>query len=71
MASEAQKRAQAKYDAVHTVQIKLKLHKENDADILKRLEQAVEEDRVKGKQGYIKELIRADIKAKGEKNETD
>ena len=59
MATEAQKRAQAKYDAANTVQIKLKLNKVNDADIIAKL------DSVSNKQGYIKELIRADI-AKGD-----
>ena len=53
--SEAQKAASAKYDASHTVQIKLKLNTKTDADILARL------DEVESKQGYIKELIRADM----------
>lgn len=60
MASEAQKKAQAKYDAENTVQIKLKLHKRRDADILQRL------DEVGNKQGYIKDLIRADIDKGGQ-----
>lgn len=37
-------------------QYHLELHKENDADIIKRL------DSVKNKQGFIKALIRDDIK---------
>lgn len=52
--SDALKRAQAKYDAAHTKQIRLKLNKVTDADILQRL------DQVDNKQGYIKALIRAD-----------
>ena len=48
--------AQAKYDAIHTKQFTLKLNLVNDADIIKRLSE------VKNKQGYIKELIRKDIK---------
>lgn len=56
MASEAMKRGIAKYDAANTVQIKLKLNKKTDADILKRL------DEIGNKQGYIKALIREDIK---------
>ena len=56
MASDALKKAQAKYDAAHTKQIRLKLNKETDADILRRL------DQVDNKQGYIKELIRADMR---------
>ena len=58
MASEAMLRAIAKYDAAHTTQIKLKLNKGTDKDILDRLAQ------VESKQGYIKALIRADM-AKG------
>ena len=53
--SQAQKAASAKYDASHTIQIKLKLNTKTDADILEKLEA------VENKQGYIKELIRADI----------
>ena len=44
-----------KYDAVNTKQIKLKLNKRTDADILEALES------VPNKQGYIKSLIRKDI----------
>lgn len=58
MVSEAQKRASAKWDAENTVQIKLKLHKTNDRDIIEKLKS------VGNKQGYIKQLIRGDI-AKG------
>ena len=53
--SKAQLRAQAKYDKENTIQIKLKLNKKTDADIIKRLSEA------DSKQGYIKELIRLDI----------
>lgn len=52
--SKAQLRAQAKYDKDNTVQIKLKLNKKTDADIIRALELS------KNKQGYIKELIRLD-----------
>ena len=55
MTSKAQKAASAKYDASHTIQLKLKLNTKTDADILARL------DEVESKQGYIKELIRTDI----------
>ena len=57
--NEAQIRAQAKYDAEHTTGVYLKLNKKNDADILDRLAS------VSNKQGYIKELIREDIKRRG------
>ena len=54
-ASKAQKAASAKYDASHTIQLKLKLNTKTDADILEKLNE------VENKQGYIKELIRADL----------
>ena len=49
-------KAQEIYDKANTVQVRLKLNIKTDADILKKLEQ------VGNKQGYIKALIRADIK---------
>lgn len=52
MASEAQKKASAKYDAQNTVQIKLKLNRKTDADVIQILES------VDNKQGFIKTLIR-------------
>lgn len=55
MTSEAKRKANARYDAANTTQIKLKLNCVTDADILKKL------DEVASKQGYIKELIRKDI----------
>ena len=56
MATEAQKRAVLKYDAANTIQLHLKLNKKTDADILEFL------GRQENIQGYIKELIREDIK---------
>lgn len=47
---------QARYDEHHTKQIRLKLNLKTDADILERLSD------VGNMQGYIKDLIRADIK---------
>ena len=55
--NEVQKKAQMKYDAKATKQIKLKLNITSDKDILDKL------DQVDNKQGYIKELIRKDIMA--------
>lgn len=55
-ASEALLRAISKYDSENTIQYHLKLNLVTDADILKKLES------VPNKQGYIKDLIRADIK---------
>lgn len=55
MVSKSQLRAQAKYDKDNTVQVKLKLNKKTDKDIIDRLAAA---DNI---QGYIKELIRIDI----------
>lgn len=55
MTTEAQKKAIAKYDQANTKQIKLKLNLKTDEDILSKLES------VDNIQGYIKDLIRADI----------
>ena len=57
MATDAQKRATAKYDAANTRKILLKLNLKTDADILQKL------DEVESKQGYIKALIREDVKS--------
>lgn len=56
MTTKAQLRAGAKYDAKATRQIMLKLNLKTDADILSKL------DAVENRQGYIKSLIRADIR---------
>ena len=56
--TEAQKRAQKKYDEANKDKwrmIHLKLNRETDAEIIEKLEQS---DNI---QGYIKELIRADL----------
>ena len=55
MATEAQIKAQKRYDAANTQQVHLKLNLRTDKDVLARL------DEVPSKQGYIKGLIRADI----------
>lgn len=47
--------SQIKYDQTHTKQVKLKLNRKTDKDILDKL------DSVESKQTYIKQLIRADI----------
>ena len=52
MATEAQLRAQAKYNRANTVQITLRLNKRTEADIISRLES------MPNKQGYLKRLIR-------------
>ena len=49
-------KAQAKYDAKNTTGIYLKLNNKSDADILQKLGE------VENRQGYIKELIRKDMK---------
>lgn len=54
--SPAQVRAKEKYDARTKAGVYLKLNKGTDADILERL------DQVESKQGYIKGLIREDIR---------
>lgn len=61
MVSEAQKRAQAKYDKENTKQYMFKLNKIYDQDIIEML------DSQRNRQGYIKDLIRADIERKRHK----
>ena len=56
MTSDAQKRATEKYDAANTVQFHLKLNINTDQDIIDKL------NSVESKQGYIKYLIREDLK---------
>lgn len=58
--TEAQKRAQHEYDRRMAVRYCLKLNKGTDADIIARLQWAA--DTGITKQGYIKSLIRADMK---------
>ena len=55
--TDAQKKAQAKYDKNNTKNITFKFNKKTDADILAKL------DSVDNKQGYLKELIRKDMSA--------
>jgi len=58
MTTDAQKRAQKKYDEAHRKDfriVNLKLNREADADIIEKLEASG------NIQGYIKNLIRADI----------
>lgn len=58
MVTEAQKKAQKRYDEANKDKfrmIHLKLNKDSDADVIEKLES------VNNMQGYIKELIRADI----------
>lgn len=56
MATKAQRKAVKTYDDKTAVHLHLKLNKGTDKDILERL------DQVESKQGYIKRLIREDIK---------
>lgn len=55
MATEAQIKAQKKYDAKNTRQFHLKLNRNIDWDVIEKL------DNVPNMQGYIKKLIRADL----------
>lgn len=57
----AQKKAKQRYDEKNTVQVKLKLNRKTDEDIIEALE------RSGNKQGYIKELIRADLQKKNKR----
>ena len=54
--SEAAKRAKEKYDKATAKQVLFRFNNTTDADILKKLEE------VDNKQGYIKQLIRDDMK---------
>lgn len=56
MATKAQIAAVRRYDEKNTTMFAIKLNKKTDADILNKL------DSVPNKQGYIKGLIREDIK---------
>ena len=57
--TDSQRKALEKYDAINTIQFKMKLNKKHDADIIERLNQSG------NKQGYIKRLVREDIKKDG------
>ncbi|MBR6158130.1 MAG: hypothetical protein IKQ27_14325 [Lachnospiraceae bacterium] len=56
--SDAQLRAQQKYDKVNTRNYHLKLNRNTDADVIEKL------DSVESIQGYIKGLVRDDISRK-------
>ena len=53
--TEAQRKAQRRYDARNTRQVHIKLNLRTDKDVLEKL------DEVQSKQGYIKRLIREDL----------
>lgn len=55
MATEARLKANAKYDAAHTKMYCMKLNLKHDKDVIDKLKS------VGNIQGYIKDLIRADI----------
>lgn len=57
MASEAQKRAVAKYDKENTTQIKFKLNKKTDADIIEYLKT------IENRSQWFKDIVRAEIKS--------
>lgn len=59
--SESKETPQQRYDKAHTERLSLKLNKGTDAEILEKLAT------VPSKQGYIKDLIRADIAANDKK----
>ena len=60
MATEAQKKAQAKYDARTAKYISLKLNIKTDADLIDLL------GKQKNGQGFIQDLIRKALKNRGE-----
>ena len=55
MTTEAQRRANAKYDKANTRTFTLKFNRKTDADIIEKLES------VENIQSYIKALIRANL----------
>ena len=57
MVSEAKKKAQLRYDKENTRKIILKLNTKTDADVIGKLEY------VGNKQGYIKELVRENLRS--------
>lgn len=67
--SEARRRANAKYDAGNTRGIYLKMNVHTDARMLDWLEEMARRNSVKGKQGYIKGLIKADMQKNGVKTD--
>lgn len=62
MLTDAKRRANAKSEKKNVVRIVMKLSKGTDADIIEKLQS------LDNRQGYLKELIRKDLKA-GKKNE--
>ena len=56
MASEAQRKAVAKYDKTNTTQFKFKLNKNTDADIIEYL------NTIENRSKWFKELVRYQIK---------
>ena len=56
--------ATAQYDRENTRRINLKLNNKTDADIIRRLEEL---KGTEGIQGYLKRLIREDMKRRNEK----
>ena len=60
MASRAQVKASVKYNKEKTILVSIRLNKETDKDIITRLRSPVD---INGsKSGYIKQLIREDIR---------
>lgn len=65
MGSAAHNRAAAKYDAENTVQVRMKLNRKTDEDIIVWLNSQ------DNRQGYLKALIRADIRRQEQQDEPD
>lgn len=59
MATKSEIRASTKYNAANTKLLQIRLNFKTDADIIEHLET------VPSKMGYVKDLIRADIKRNG------
>lgn len=55
----SQRKASAKYDASNTVQFKIKLNKNTESEMIEHLQS------LPNRQGYIKDLIKEDMKKSG------
>jgi len=62
--SDAQKRAAAKYDAANTVRFGIKLNKKTDVDIIDKFKDEQGKNPKEGIQGYLKRLVRKDIRTR-------
>lgn len=60
MASEAQRRAVAKYDAANTTQFKFKLNNKTDAEIIEYLQN------LENRSAWLKEIVKRELQGKSD-----